>query len=208
MNEPIRNTDLTRNTLLQAAYCEIHRHGFQGASIASILESTRLTKGALYHHFPTKQALGLAVIDDVIAPAIDQLILQPVRDSANPVGALLDTLHGLPERIGENNLLLGCPLNNLMQEMSPLDEDFRHRLEQILQHWRDVLETAFRTGQQQGVIRDDVDCQAAALFVQSAWEGCMGVTKTMQSLPAFASCVGQLCGYVRSLMISPTHDRM
>ncbi len=201
MNDTIRNTDLTRSTLLQAAYCEIHRQGFQGASIASILESTQLTKGALYHHFPTKRLLGLAVIDEVIAPAIDRLILQPVRESASPVAALLETLQKLPARIGEENLLLGCPLNNLMQEMSPLDEEFRHRLEQILQNWRHVLQLAFETGQLQGEIRTDVDCQAAALFVQSAWEGCISVTKTMQSMPAFESCVRQLCGYIRSLMV-------
>lgn len=56
-----KQTDLTRDKLLQAAFNEIHLHGFQAASIANILRDTGLTKGALYHHFPTKQELGLEI---------------------------------------------------------------------------------------------------------------------------------------------------
>ena len=61
-----KQPDQTRDKILHSAFCEIHRQGFQAASIANILQDTGLTKGALYHHFPTKQALGLAVIDEVI----------------------------------------------------------------------------------------------------------------------------------------------
>ena len=58
--------DQARDKILNAAYGEIHRSGFQAASIANILADTKLTKGALYHYFPAKRVLGLAVIDEVI----------------------------------------------------------------------------------------------------------------------------------------------
>ncbi len=195
-----RATDQTRERLLQSAFCEIHRNGFQGASVADILDSTGLTKGALYHHFPTKHALGLAVIDEVIAGTIDRLVLEPIRSSANPVQALLEVLLHLPDVLEADRLLLGCPLNNLMQEMSPLDETFRAHLNRILAEWRTVLRQAFEAGQQQGTVRADVDAEAAALFVLSAWEGCTGVAKSMQSTAAFKVCVGQLRHYVIGLM--------
>ncbi len=201
----LRNTDQTRETLLRSAFCEMHRHGFQGASIASILESTGLTKGALYHHFPTKHALGLAVIDEIIAPKIEQVLLTPVRESATPVAALLEVLTHLPDVIGEDNILLGCPLNNLIQEMSPLDDMFRQRLNEVLIEWRNVLQQAFEHGQQQRIIRPDVNCADAALFVQSAWEGCIGIAKSTQSVAVFRSCIQQLSYFVRSLMISGTN---
>lgn len=198
MTEPSNNT---RTALLCAAYAEIHRHGYQGAGIAQILEQTQLTKGALYHHFPTKHALGLAVIDEIIASQIQQLILAPLQNSAHPVQTLLDITLTIGEQFGEENILLGCPLNNLMQEMSPLDAEFRQHLDTILTQWRITIETALHTGQQQGVIRPDVDCSAAALFVLSAWEGCVGVAKTLQSLPTFYTCMHQLHYYLRSLTI-------
>ena len=59
-----RNPDVTREKLLQAAFQEIYRSGFQAASLDNIIASAGVTKGALYHHFPSKKALGYAVVDE------------------------------------------------------------------------------------------------------------------------------------------------
>ncbi|MEW5770131.1 MAG: TetR family transcriptional regulator C-terminal domain-containing protein [Pseudomonadota bacterium] len=195
-----KQPDITREKLLQAAFCEIHRHGFQAASIANILQDTGLTKGALYHHFPTKHALGLAVIDEVIKTRLDGLIFAPLRDSARPVAALLEVIATIDRKVPSDFVLLGCPLNNLMQEMSPLDAAFQARLNGVLGTWQGIVEDALRRGQAQGDIRPEVDCVAAALFVVSAWEGCIGVAKNMQSPESYSLCMRQLHGYVRSLM--------
>ncbi|WP_240754797.1 TetR/AcrR family transcriptional regulator [Parasulfuritortus cantonensis] len=40
-----RQPDLTRQRILEAGFQEIHRHGYQAASVASILADTGLTKG-------------------------------------------------------------------------------------------------------------------------------------------------------------------
>ena len=195
-----RNPDATRDAVLHAAFCEIHRNGFQGAGIAQILSAAKLTKGALYHYFPTKKDLGLAVIDEIIAPRIEALILSPLRNSQTPIHTLLEITRTIGDQIGEDAILLGCPLNNLMQEMSPLDEVFRQHLDTILSQWRDTLHAALRLSQSQGTIRQDVDCATAALFILSAWEGCMGVSKTMQSAAVFKNCLGELHGYISHLM--------
>lgn len=195
-----KQPDITREKLLGAAFCEIHRHGFQAASIANILQDTGLTKGALYHHFPTKQALGLAVIDEVIKLRLDGLIFSRLRDSNRPVETLLDIIATIHERVPGDFILLGCPLNNLMQEMSSLDPLFQERLNGVLGMWQAAVEGALRRGQSAGVIRPDVDCQATALFIVSAWEGCIGVAKNTQSPEVVRVCMGQLHGYVRGLM--------
>jgi AcrR family transcriptional regulator len=192
--------DITRQKLLQSAYCEMHQHGFQGASIAKILESTALTKGALYHHFPTKHALGLAVIDEIIAPQLDCLVFQPLLTSQQPVTTLLEIIAGVDALMGEEGIKLGCPLNNLMQEMSPLDDQFRQHLNNVLEAWQQAIYKAFEQGQQQHVIKAEVDIKAAALFVISAWEGCFSIAKNKQSPVAFSLCMTQLHGYVRSLL--------
>jgi len=53
-----RDPERTRERLLQAAFREIHRSGFQSAGIDTILAATNVTKGALYYHFESKEALG------------------------------------------------------------------------------------------------------------------------------------------------------
>ena len=62
------------------------------------------------------------------------------------------------------------------------------------------MEDALKRGQKQGEIRAEVDYKAAALFIVSAWEGCIGVAKNMQSPKAFSTCMKQLHGYVQGLM--------
>ena len=197
----IKQQDLTREKLLLSAFCEIHRNGYQGASVANILDSTHLTKGALYHHFATKHALGLAVINEVIAPNLNQLVFARLHNSTTPVNTLLEIILHIDAEIGEEIILLGCPLNNLMQEMSPLDEQFRHHLNVVLENWQSAIQSALQRGQTQAQIKAEIDCQAAALFIISAWEGCIGIAKNRQSIDSFKTCMQQLHGYVRSLMV-------
>ncbi|MDO9188360.1 MAG: TetR/AcrR family transcriptional regulator [Sulfurimicrobium sp.] len=196
-----KQPDLTRDKLLRAAFGEIHRQGFQAASIANILADTGFTKGALYHHFPTKQALGLAVIEEVIYGYLDGLIFKALGESDRPVETLLEIISISGAQTDRESICLGCPLNNLMQEMSPLDEAFKDCLNAILINWKGAVEQALLRGKEQRVIRSDVDCGAAALFVVSAWEGCVGTAKNLQSAEAYGLCMLQLHGFVSSLMI-------
>jgi len=194
-----RQSHQTRQRLLDAAFAEIHRHGFHAASIANILADTGLTKGALYHHFPDKKSLGLAVVDEVIGKRMAERFVDPLTASQRPVRAMLDLLEDKRRQSGES-LKLGCPLNNLMQEMSPVDEDFRIRLHRILTSWQTTFEQALRRAQTAGELRADVDCRGAALFIVAAWEGCVGVAKNMQSADGFSECMAQLQSYVTSLL--------
>lgn len=194
-----RQSDLTRDKILHAAFGEIHRNGYQAASIANILSDTGLTKGALYHYFPAKHALGLAVIDEVIQEGLEEMVFRPLREAEHPVTELLDIMQRKAEHMNENTIRLGCPLNNLMQEMSPLDDAFKARLTLILKAWQTTIHNALVIGQRQRQIRADVDCKAAALFILSAWEGCWGVAKNLQSVKTFQLCMTQLQDYVLSL---------
>src|SRR5271156_2611915 len=61
----LRDSERTRERLLQAASREIYRSGFQSASLDTILAVAGVTKGALYYHFDSKEALGYAVVDEI-----------------------------------------------------------------------------------------------------------------------------------------------
>ena len=194
-----KQPDVTRDKILEAAFNEIHRYGFQAASLSSILTHTGLTKGALYHHFPAKHDLGLAVVDEVIGRIFTDTIFTPLRESKHPLITMKEILRH--KRAKPYLVELGCPLNNLMQEMSPLDEQFRQRLNALMQRWLDNLADALRRGQKQGQVRKDINCAKAALFIISALEGCVGIAKNMQSTKTYQQCFDQLIEYVSSLEV-------
>jgi AcrR family transcriptional regulator len=198
---PAKQPDVTRDKIVDAAYEEIYRNGFQAASLVNILAKTGLTKGALYHHFPTKNDLGLAVVDEVIREGFEVRIFAPLREADDPVETLRDVIQRKADGATAESVKYGCGLNNLMQEMSPLDADFKRRLHAVLKTWQDTVTEALARAQAQGRVRRDVDCRAAALFIVSAYEGCIGIAKNLQSVKEFRLCMAQLDAYVQGLEV-------
>ncbi len=194
-----RNPDMTRQRILEAAFLEVYRNGFQGMRLDEVLTATGLTKGALYHHFPNKRALGYAVVDEIILPTVEGMWLQPLKNAVDPLQGLKTVIEQLPEMKPPEMLRYGCPLNNLAQEMSPLDEGFRQRIDYIFRVWHDVIEQALERARQQGRIREDIDCNQTATFILAAVEGCIGIAKNAQSNTRLIACNRGLIDYLHSL---------
>ena len=196
---PRKRPDQTRQRLLESAFNEIHRNGFRGASLETILRETGVTKGALYHHFGSKAQLGLAVIDQMVRPFVEDNWKPVLEDGGDIIDAAIALTRRLTAERNHTALELGCPFNNLIQEMAPIDEDFRAALNEILQQWRDGVREGFRLGQQRGEIRADVDPAATADFLISAIEGCVGMTKATQSQDFYRNTMQGLEQYLEQL---------
>jgi AcrR family transcriptional regulator len=194
-----RDPTQTRQIILEAALREIHRRGFQASSLSNILAETGLTKGALYHHFPNKTALGYAVVDDLLAGMVQQTFIAPLQGCEDPIECLQDLLERAIQTAGPADLLLGCPVNNLALEMSPADEGFRQRINQIYNDWRDGIAAAFAAGQQRGLIRADADCRSAAIFILGALAGCRSLAKNAQEMAPMQACASNLRAYLETL---------
>lgn len=194
-----RQPDITRARLLQAAFAEIHRNGYQAASLTDILTTAGLTKGALYHHFADKQALGLAVLDEIIGAYIVGTFVTPLADAPSPIQALVRILNEIGNSSCDVSTALGCPFNNLMQEMSGIEPAFQERLAHWLKVWQNAFVDALRRAQENGEIRAEVDCDAAALFIIASMEGCMSLAKNHQSAATLRQCGGQLISYINML---------
>ena len=173
-----RDPERTRERLLQAAFREIHRSGFQSAGIDTILAATNVTKGALYHHFDSKEALGYAVVEEVIAELVRDRWLVPMLGDGHPIDILIGIIRGLP--VGPQNIRDSCPLLNLSQEMSSLDEQFRKRLERVFLAWQEGVATLLRKGQARGTVRRDLNPDEAGFFLVAMVEGCTSLTKNAQ----------------------------
>ena len=85
----LRDPERTRERLLQAAFREVYRTGFQSAGIDTILAATNVTKGALYYHFDSKEDLGHAIVEEIIAKLTVNKWLIPLQRSENPIDTLI-----------------------------------------------------------------------------------------------------------------------
>jgi TetR/AcrR family transcriptional repressor of nem operon len=202
-----RNPERTRQRLLRAAFREVYRYGFQSAGIDTILAATNLTKGALYHHFESKEALGYAVIEEILAKLPRERWLLPLERSKekDPIDALIGIVQSIPSR--PRDLKAGCPLVNLAQEMSQLDEQFRKRLERIFRAWQEGIAMALRRGQSQGTVRRDLVPEETASFLIAMVEGYGVLAKNAQDAKLWNMGIENIVGWLSSLRAAGSRKR-
>jgi len=198
MEKRIKNPARSRRILLESALREIHHKGYKAASVTNILASTGLTRGALYHHFPNKRALGLAALEG-IEQNLRTTWVERLQECADPIDALQDMVRTDCSQLSDNDIALGCPLNNLAQEMSALDDGFRRRVVQIYNTWRQLIADTLRKGQQEGKVNKAIDPVSTATFLVASLSGGRGLAKTTQSAEMLAVCTDNLARYLETL---------
>ncbi len=198
MSRP-RDAKKTRQAILQAAFENIHKKGFQPSGLSEILAATGVTKGALYHHFPNKTALGHAVVDEVVREYVENLWLLPLESAKDPVEALAQLIERRLTSKEPDIVKYGCPLHNLAQEMGPVDEGFRQRLDGLFRIWRKGVAKALRAGQQRGNVRTDLESDEVAAFVIAGVGGALVQAKSGKGLASAQECMAGLSRYLTSL---------
>src|SRR5438046_10363885 len=83
-----RSPEDTRQRILDAAFDEFYKNGFQGGSLNRIVDEAGTTKGALFHHFKGKQDLGYSLVREVIHTQFMQHWSDPHAYSTDPIADL------------------------------------------------------------------------------------------------------------------------
>ncbi|WP_373553740.1 TetR/AcrR family transcriptional regulator [Haliscomenobacter sp.] len=190
------NATDTRERILGRMFQDIHKNGFQGLRADRVIADLGITKGALYHYFPSKDAIGLAVIAEIIEPSYLAFFRSLEQAKGHPIDLLKGHLQELSDKASPDDIYLGCPLNNLVQEMSPLNEDFRQRLKVVMDGMIHYSARALERGVAQGQVKSDTDCTAVASFMVAGMEGAYGVAKVLKSLNSFHRNIQQLLNYL------------
>jgi len=157
----------SRDRLLDVTFDEVYMYGYCGAATASILKKAKVPRGSMYHHFDSKKALVLAMIEERLSPKVREFF--EVDPNLN-----IDTLRILEyslKKISKNSMLIkhGCPLHRLMFEMGSLDDDISKACEKEFEYLRDKLMIVLENGKKKGEIKDCDTKEMAEFFIVSTW---------------------------------------
>ena len=158
-----------------------------------IVERSGVTKGALYHHFGSKKQLAQAVIGETIRTMVVDSFLLPLREASNPIDGIQACLRAQMDCITEERISCGCPLNNLAQELSASDDDFRAQISDLYELWRAAFVDALLAGRKAGQVRDDVEPADVATFLVAAIAGAAGFAKSTRDVDVARTSVRMLC---------------
>ncbi|OYZ10975.1 MAG: hypothetical protein B7Y39_19880 [Bdellovibrio sp. 28-41-41] len=151
-----------------------------------------------------KEILDVAFMEvfshgDVIKPMIIDRWISPLADYENPLDGILKQMKTLIGKSSMENLRLGCPLNNLVQEMSPIDEGFRKRLQIALNLWIEETDMLLKKAKKDGQIKADVNTRHVAYFIVMTHEGIYGILKGLDDPKAFDALYDSLKRYFQAI---------
>ncbi|QCI67725.1 TetR/AcrR family transcriptional regulator [Phreatobacter stygius] len=181
----INDPEGLRRRLLDVAFDAFQAGGYHATSIHELMRLAGATGGALHHHFPSKKALGLAVLHERVAAAVEATWIAPVASAASARSGILAVFEAIATGLDERGAVRGCPLNNLALELSLADAEFRAAAEGIFAGWRQALAAKFRAE------RSDQP-ETLATFVVAAYSGAMALAKAEQRAAPLRACAGQL----------------
>jgi AcrR family transcriptional regulator len=187
-----RDPERTRARILDAAFWEIYRNGFQGVSIDQIIKKTDLTKGAFFHYFPTKNDLGYAIVDELFSEILMDRWIRPLAAYQNPLKGILARFKKLTVGSPDLDIVRGCPVNNLAQEMSGVDPVFREKLQAVMGLWVDETEKYLKKAKKEGHLKKKVNTRQLAEFIVALQEGAYGMAKALNDRNLFQSLYNSL----------------
>lgn len=180
-----------RNKVLDVAEAAFQARGYHASSMGDLMAAAGVTGGALHHHFPTKKALALAVIEERVAAAVEETWIAPLLAAGSAREGVRGVFDTVATELEQQGFVRGCPLNNLAHEMSLADPDFRVGLANIFSAWRQAIADKVRADQQAGR-EQGTDPERFAALTVAAYSGAMSMAKTAQEASVLRDCLEEL----------------
>jgi AcrR family transcriptional regulator len=164
---PTDRGEATRKHILEAAAGVFAEKGYAASSLNDIIRVSGVTKGGFYFHFPSKEALAIAVLTRK-----KQEWAAKVMAAATRHPAAIDQLRAMPAALLD--LYEADPSARVVQRLTlELSEDPRLApdMATLFDLWLDLTASVMGRAQQEGTLRDDVDVRAAAAGAVAAFLG-------------------------------------
>jgi AcrR family transcriptional regulator len=183
----------TRERLVLAAMHLFWEKGYVSTSVADVLQKADVNSGSLYHFFPGKQDLLLAVLD-AYRRGIDEMLLAPAwKGVVDPIARIFALLAQYRRSIVQTDCMYGCPIGSLALEIHEPDPPVRNAIAQNFAAWVAAIERCLADAGAR--LPKRTDRRALAEFVLTTMEGGVMQARTHRDVGYFDRAVRQLRGY-------------
>jgi TetR/AcrR family transcriptional repressor of nem operon len=192
-----RDAKPTREAIVTAATRLMQIKGYHATSLDDVLTESGAGKGTFYHYFESKEDLGYAILEGIVArflaDTLDPCFSDPGGRPLSQIRCFLDRVVEI-QRAG--NCVGGCPLGNLASELSDVHEGFRARLAAVFSAWRARLTEALHEAQRRGDASGSCRPEAVAHFLVAALEGAILMTKLNKDIMVMEQCAQEMKHYL------------
>lgn len=191
----------TRKLIIESAFSLIYQNGFQGVGVREIAEKANLTIGAFFYHFPTKNLVGYAIIDEFLSKGIMERWILPLEGYENPIEGMIQTFKKTFDGWPDEFVSRGCPLNNLGQEMSAIDSEFQKKAKDLLSSWIQNTKKYLDLAKKHKILKTNTDTKKLAEFIVTFQEATFAMGKVMNDRKVYDSLYVSFRDHLRSQCI-------
>lgn len=189
----MKNSNDTRQKLIDITYDEIYEKGYQAASLSEILSKAQVHKGSMYYFFANKKEMAMCALKEKMSARFTKRYATILAYESN----ILDELFKVLNDISLRDFKKGCPLANIVQEMSNLDEDFDAMSKGFYEDFRgiikDILDKAILLKELKSC-----DTQKLSMYITVVIEGGILASKATGNEKDYLDSIECLQEYIRS----------
>jgi TetR/AcrR family transcriptional repressor of nem operon len=198
-----RDGSPTRERILDAASRLVVERGFAATTVDAVLEAAGTTKGAFFHHFESKAALGHALVERYAAGDLAMLeefmgLAEAASDDpAEQVVAFLRLFEDAADEVAHAES--GCLYVSFVQQSQLVDERTIEVIVSAVQTARERLAEKLEAAAALHPPRQEVDPTSLADLVFTTFEGAFILVRTMGDPSLMRGQLGHLRRYVELL---------
>ncbi len=179
----------TELLLLEKGAEVIRRNGFNNTGLSMILKEAGVPKGSFYHYFKSKEDFGIRLIEYLhrsIKPVFYGFLTGEC--DSPPIERLREFFAYFRRIFTEEEIMSGCPIGNISQEMAASNPRFREKLADVFDDITNPIVICLQRAVEQGFLPGEEDVFALAKFIVNSWQGALialKVTGTAEPLIIF-----------------------
>lgn len=186
-----------RERIVKAAYGLMYEHGFKDVSMDDVAAAAGLKKANLFHYYPTKEALGLAVFDHASAQMRARVEAQLSKEE-DPIRLVEGMFSQGARGMEESCCRGGCFVGNLASELSDHYEKMRLRVSAHIKEWTGQLAAALERARARGQLRKEMKCRESAEAILSLFEGATLLSKANKETKPMENAKGMAVAYLKA----------
>lgn len=171
-----------RQLILQKGAMLVHRKGFHNSSINDIVQEAAVPKGSFYNYFKSKEDFAIAILEVYEIRFNEFIATSLLNNHLKPLKRLKVFLTDFEDHYKSINSSLGCPIGNLAEEISDINNNIRLKIVEKFNGLKNRIKNVLDEAQRQNELAREINTEEMSDFILNSWEGALLRMKAEKSI--------------------------